>query len=182
MAKLAHQPFEDWLLGGERLSAAQTAELHAHLLDCDLCQRLYDAVHGIEHMLRADPLAEPRPGFVERWQIYLVADQLRQQRGQTLLILLFSFGGAGLLLALLALFVFPLLQAPAPVLMTTAYNLVRVFIFGSTVGETIGALARTLLGLVPDTMWISIAVALMGLSVVWLVALQKLSSPRRILS
>ena len=179
MAKLAHQPFEDWLLSGELLAPDQSQELHSHLAECALCQRLQAVLQDVEHELRSAPLAEPGPAFVERWQIYLVADQLRKQRRQTLFILLFSLGGAGLLLALLGLFILPILSMPRPLLVASAYELLQVFQVTSNLGETTATLLRTIAAVIPLSMWVSIMVALGGLCAIWVIAIQRLTSPRR---
>lgn len=180
MAKLAHQPFEDWMLMGVALEPEQELELKAHLQTCVLCARLNNALLDIDRELRSTPQVEPANGFALRWEARRVADHQRMQRVQTFMILLFSIGGASLLLVLSLWLILPIFRAPLPVLLTPIYDLVRVYWLSSTVGEALAALIKTLFGLIPITMWISIAVATCGLCIVWVAALYRLTTTRRL--
>ncbi len=75
-----HQPFRDWLLADESLSEQQAKALQEHLRTCDTCNRLGTAWGEVEAVISRAALFEPASGFVERWQVRLVAQQLHQQK------------------------------------------------------------------------------------------------------
>ncbi len=65
-----HKPYLDSMnaaLDGE-LSSIQRRELVEHLTACANCQATWDALNDVQRQLKAEPLAEPRPGFVGRFK------------------------------------------------------------------------------------------------------------------
>lgn len=83
-----HQPYENWLLDDERLTAEQERELRIHLRNCPQCAALARA----NLALRAAPMSAPPSGFLVRFQTKLVAERKAQRRrnimGWTLLLLI----------------------------------------------------------------------------------------------
>lgn len=64
-----HQPFEDWIFE-EMLPEPQQIELKRHLIVCEDCRRLHDAMKGVEWAFTNTVETNPRPGFAQRWEVY----------------------------------------------------------------------------------------------------------------
>jgi hypothetical protein len=180
MAKFTHLPFEDWLLSEATLSLEENQALREHLQICESCRQLSTALQSVDNQLHKAPTFSPAPGFADRWMARLAADQIRMKRRQTLSILLFSVGGAGLLFVIIGLALLPLIESPLPVLFASLYRLTTLFSTVSSTAEVFTTVVSTLFGIVPVTLWIGILVALASLSALWIVAFQQLTSPRRI--
>ena len=179
---MTHQPFEDWLLYDEPLTPSQKQELQVHLRACEQCTRLASAWRQTESALHRAPVLEPEKGFSNRWQVYLVAHQLRLQRRQRLGMLLFSIGGASLLLTLTGLMLLPVLQSPKPLLIALAYQVTRSAFTLGEILDTVATVFGALFGVVPPTFWVGLSVAAGSLAVLWLVAVRKLTAPGRVTS
>lgn len=181
MQHLNHTPFEDWLLTEDTLTQDETKTLHEHILTCETCQTLSLALKGVESEFRLAPFMEPQPGFVDRWQGRLAQARLRTYRRQTLWIMLASIGGAMLLFTLLVVLVVPLLASPRPVLWAMAYEMTSTVSFVSTLGGALLTVLKTIFNIVPATQWAAIWIALTCLAAVWIVAMHRLTIPRRVL-
>ena len=180
MAKYNHLPFEDWLLSEEALTQDESQTLQEHLNDCETCRLLAEALRAVDQELRAASATSPAPGFVNRWQARLEADRLRLYRVQTFFVMMLSIGGAMSLLALLAWVLYPLVRFPLPVLLAAGYELTSTLTFAAVIGDAFLTVLRTLVGVIPPTQWAAIWVALAGLGALWIIALQRLTVPRRI--
>ncbi len=180
MAKLNHQPFEDWLLSEETLTQEEAGRLQEHLQSCEACTILAVALREVDQELRAAPVLPPVAGFVNRWQARLEAERHKLHRKQTFFTMLLSIGGAMFLFALLAIVLFPVLLSPWPVLLALVYEFTSTFSFISDLGEALLTVLRALFELVPVTQWAAIWLALAGLGALWVVALHRLTLPRRI--
>jgi hypothetical protein len=89
-------------------------------------------------------------------------------------------GGAMMLFALLLLAALPLLRMPISAVALSIFELARALTVASAIGEALTTVFSVAFNLVPHTMWIAITVALGGLSALWIVALQQLTSARRV--
>lgn len=176
-----HQPFEEWLLSEATLTPEETIELQEHLRSCESCRRLSLAWEGVEGLLNNSPVVSPAPGFIRRWEMRLAEERARAHRKQTLLIL--SFGAVGVLLSVLVLgiLLLPIIQYPLPFVLIWTYQLVTSFYFVSSVGGALGTVLRAIYELMPPSLWVAICVAIGSLCVLWIVAYQKLTSPRRVM-
>ena len=181
MAKPNHQPFENWLLSEGSLTQEESHTLQEHLNDCEACRMLAGALREVERELRAAPVLSPAPGFVSRWQARAQADRLRLYRRQTFFIMMLSIGGAMFLLTFLALALYPIVQSPMPVLLAVVYELTSTLTFATAIGEALMTVLRTVVGVIPPTQWAAIWTALAGLGALWIIALQRLTRPRRII-
>jgi anti-sigma factor RsiW len=182
MVKLNHLPFEEWLLSTETLSPDETRQLQDHLQNCQACTLLSVALREVDRELHAAPVYNPAPGFVSRWQAHLKAERLQHHRRQTFIVMFLSIGGAMSLLTLLALAAFPVLRSPLPVLLAFLYELTSTFTFASAIGEALITVMKAVFEIIPATQWAAIWVALAGLGVLWIVALQRLTMPRRVIT
>jgi anti-sigma factor RsiW len=182
MTNYEHLRFEDWLLSQEPLSRADAQALQEHLQSCSTCSQLAEAWRGVETELQRAALAVPKPGFSQRWQARWEEEILRKKRRQTLYILFFSIGGALSLLLLLGVLFWPVLRAPLPFLLTIVYQLTGTFYAMNASASLIFELLRTVLAVIPVSLWVGIIVAVSGLAVVWIVSMKKLTSTWRVIS
>jgi anti-sigma factor RsiW len=180
MAKLNHQPFEDWLLSREALSPDEAQQLQEHLQNCQACTLLSVALREVDRELHAALILTPAPGFATRWMGRLEAERRQLHRRQTFLVMFFSIGGAMFLLTLLSLAVFPVLRSPWPVILAFLYELTSSFTVASVLGEALATVLKAVFEMIPATQWAAIWVAFAGLGVLWVVAMHRLILPRRI--
>jgi len=176
-----HQPFESWIYISEDLSHAESQALQEHLHECTSCLELSQALHGMESQLRAAPVLTPAPGFTSRWKTHLAEAQTRRRRRQTFWVMIASIGGAVLLLLLTAWMTLPLLRMPQPILFAWAYQSLGVFSYFRDMGQAVLTILSTIVHVIPTTLWIAIFVGMGSLGALWLVAYQRLTSPRRVL-
>ncbi len=181
MAKLNHQPYEEWLLSEATLSLEETRRLQEHLEACPACRELSLALRGVEFALRSAGWVAAADGFARRWEKRLEAERRRRQQQQTHWMLAFSLGGTALLLGLTLWLVFPLIRQPLPLLLTWVYRLMVTISLVNAVEEALTTLVPTLLLAVPGLVWIGLAGLLTLLGVLWLATLQRLLATRRII-
>lgn len=176
-----HLKYEEWLMSDEPLTPPEKQDLQEHLATCESCSRLAAAWNQVEVRLKAAPTLGPEPGFATRWQTRLVEARQKKHRRQNLLILLFSVGGAAVLLTILAFVALPLLRSPLPMLVRTAYQVTHVVSLADTLIETAGTLSRTVFDVIPTSLLIGIFTALSALCVLWIVAVRQLTTLRRVI-
>ena len=176
-----HLLIEEWLLSASSLTPEEHVLLQEHLKSCESCRQLSDAWQEVEYQFKVAPMRSPEPGFTGRWQTRLAEHQLRLQRRQAIYVLALGGGIALVLLAFLGVWAWPLVRNPLPYLMVWGYQLTTTFYFFSGVGQALSTVVRTLLGLVPGTLWVALLIALGSLGVIWIVAFLKLTSPRRVI-
>lgn len=76
---MEHQPFENWILSGDSLTASQSAELASHLVFCQHCQFTQEAIMGIENLLTSATIESPYPGFTNRFR-YLATSRKEEAK------------------------------------------------------------------------------------------------------
>lgn len=101
-----HQPFETWILNQTELSEKDKHILDNHLQTCNHCQKLSVSWKSVEHELTHTPLAQPKPGFAQRFIASLTARRNLQHQEQVLRFLLYCSAGAFIALGLLVARVF----------------------------------------------------------------------------
>jgi predicted anti-sigma-YlaC factor YlaD len=74
-----HYPFEEWLFE-EQLTTDQEKQLKDHLAVCNECRELRAALHETDYLLSNLSLAEPEPGFTNRWVIFATKKQETRQK------------------------------------------------------------------------------------------------------
>ncbi len=99
---MSHQPFETWMLDGEKLTDEDRKALIAHVESCAQCQRIQHKWQLVNRELRTHAFVAPAPGFTQRWQASLVERRAREQRRQAWRAFTGFFGGAFALLLILA--------------------------------------------------------------------------------
>ena len=179
MAKFNHQPFEDWLLSEEALSAEEDAALQEHLLTCEQCSRLQSAWSEVRLEISSASPVSPLPGFTARFQANLAARQSRREYTQTLLFLSVCLLGAGLLLIPLGILVWPVVRSPYPLLLALGYEVASVFTFTNTAVSLTSTLFRTIGGIVPPILWVGLIVVAGSMLAVWIIIMRRLAYSRR---
>ena len=176
-----HLHIEEWLLSASSLTPDEQSLLQEHLKSCESCRQLSEAWQEVEYQLKATQMRSPEPGFTGRWQSRLAQDQHRRQRWQAIYVVGLCSGIALVLILFLGVWAWPVIRNPLPYLLVWGYQLTTTFYFFSGIGRALETVVRTLLGLVPGTLWVAILVALGSLGVIWIVAFRKLTSPRRVI-
>ena len=152
-----HQPYENWLLDDERLTAEQERDLRAHLRNCPDCAALSRA----NLALRAAPMSVPPLGFVPRLQVRLAA-QRKAQRWRNIfgLTLILVIGISVLLFAVPPYLVY-LSSSPAQLAATWITNLVYFGLTLQDVSQNSGTFLSAIAPFVPVYVW-GLLIALVG--------------------
>lgn len=179
MAQSNHQPFEDWIFLRDAISREDELALQDHLRYCPDCQHLYGVMEKIELNLDKAPFLSPAPGFSNRWLDRLAVHRTRQQKKQTAIFLLISFGIAAFLLVLFAILLQPAIRTPYPYMLAMAYQVASVMLLMNRFASAGITIYRTMFKLIPPAIWVSLVFALAAAGVIWLAALRKLVYPRR---
>lgn len=182
---MTHQPYLDWLSAdshrpSEALSNDQRAALQDHLDACPECCRLAAAWQSVEVELQQAPFSEPAPGFTNRWRLHLEASRQRQHRRQSMVIFAASLGLALLLLALLAIQVWPIFQSPRLLLLTYLYQVFRWASVLGAVQQFLGSMLQGAALSLSPLGWMLAAGGLTLLVVLWVVSYRVLTSPHSI--
>jgi len=177
-----HLLFEEWLLSDADLSPEEVTRLEQHLETCASCQYLSHAWREVETQMKRAPMLSPSPHFTQRWETRLVAERLRGERRQTILILYLCAGSLLALLGWIGFWAFPVLISPYPLLLIWVYQITASIYYFANVGDLYLTVARAITGLIPGTLWIALSVALGSLTVLWFITYKRLISPRRVIS
>jgi hypothetical protein len=175
-----HQPFRNWLLSEEDLSADQIQSLQVHLTACESCALIKSSGKELDVLFKNAPEVGPAAGFTQRWQSHLVEYQSynQWQRGW------FTIGATGLiavvLLTVLVTQVWELIQAPGPYMLVWLDRLISVISIYILLKGAVGSISWS----TPFFTFIGIFF-LVGIvsfmSVLWLAAYKKFSLARRVI-
>ncbi|OGO62912.1 MAG: hypothetical protein A2029_09100 [Chloroflexi bacterium RBG_19FT_COMBO_47_9] len=175
-----HQPFRDWLLSEEKLSAEQIREMQEHVRSCESCRQTESAWTQVESAFRAIPQAQPAPGFTSRWQAHLAEYLAHKQKRRGWMMISLNVVITISLLILVITQLWSLVQAPGPYLVawfTRLFSLVTIYL-------TLQDMFRSLPGSIPLLSFLGMFL-LVGIisfmSVLWLATYRKLSFARRII-
>lgn len=122
----------------------------------------------IEHTLTSTSMAEPAPGFVNRFKHQLMLQRQAEQRRQAWIFVAINTVAAFMLLGLIALLYLPGLSGPSDLLIGIARVFSSLVVSIKMIGGLIVSIARTLPGIVPISWWMGIMTSLSLLSLVWL--------------
>jgi predicted anti-sigma-YlaC factor YlaD len=180
-----HRIFEDWLFShydpeAEPLEPEEARRLEAHLATCQTCQDLQAAWQEAHLRLSRTAMAEPRPGFINRWHEHLEANRQRLHRRQTLLALSFCISAAVLATGSLAVVALPWLGAPKLFLWTWLYQMLTFANYLGEVREFAGTFTRAAADAVPLIIWVFIVGMVSEIGVLWVVSYRWLTNPRRV--
>src|SRR5258706_4760089 len=164
-----HQPYENWLLDDERLTAEQERDLHAHLRNCPQCAALGRA----NMILRAAPMSVPSAGFVSRLQVRLAAQRKAQRLRNILGLTLVLVVGTSVLLLLVPPYLVLLSSSPAQLTATWITNLIYVGLTLQDASQNGNTLLNVVAALVPSYVWaFSLALA-GGIGFLWVFSSQR---------
>jgi hypothetical protein len=167
-----HQPFENWLLGEESLSAQQQRELQEHLRGCSFCSGIADS----NLALRSTRMAMPAPGFTERFRPRLATWKQEQVRRQAMGTIFLVILGIGLLYALAGPAMLEAAQSPAAWLgQVTAYA-VEVLALVGVIGQVGSILLRHVPSIIPPASWPATLLACGLLAALWISTMRRIAS------
>jgi len=162
-----HQPFESWLLGDQLLPPEQKRELDSHLRTCPYCAALAET--GLA--LRATRMASPAAGFTARFQARLAAQRLAERRKRLWGVIVFTLTGVSVLAWMAAPLIAPVLASPAGWITLSLSYILFIISSVQAVTEVGSVLLRVVPGFVPPFVWMVLASALAGISLLWTVSI-----------
>ncbi len=177
MAEQKHQPFEEWIFSDEALLPEQSLALQEHLRTCDSCRCRQAAWRNVERLFCTSVPVSPAPGFTNRWQERMYAQQVLRQRRHGWMLFGITAGSAILILVVLASQFLRAFQSPSQLLWALLYQFSTAATALNAVGDLVFAVARmlpsvSLVGLMFFVGFISF------LSVVWCATFKQLSARR----
>lgn len=180
-----HQPFDNWLLSDEPLPEDDERALRQHLVDCEQCRETEDAWLDVANLFVEIPDVEPAPGFVNRWQATLEADQnainVMHQRWQSWIVLVLVANAAALALYLTGVQLFNTYGSFTDWVLSWVYKAATAMVVANGFRNAFVTLFRTIPQLIPTGWWIGLAIVLFVSTAIWFVSMTKLSStPRRV--
>ncbi|HSB89663.1 MAG TPA: zf-HC2 domain-containing protein [Anaerolineales bacterium] len=169
---MSHRPFEEWILGEEPLTPAESDALRRHLETCEACRRLAASWPAVQTQLRSATLAQPMAGFVLRWRERRAATAgARPQRAWW--IFAASLASAGLAAAVVLWDLASLLASPSTALQTWIRDLVQWSVFLRAASDILQAAASILpVGLIGG-IGLGLMAAIAGLVAVWVISLNR---------
>jgi uncharacterized membrane protein len=175
-----HQPFRDWLLSEEDLSAEQTQALQKHLATCESCTQFKSSVKELDGLFRNSPQVGPKAGFSQRWQSHLIENQVLQQRRRGWFTIAITAVIALVLLAVSITQVWQLIQAPGPYVQVWLDRLISVVSLYFLVDNVIGSISWSTPFFTFIAMFFMLGMVSF-MSVLWLAAYKKFSLARRVI-
>lgn len=167
-----HRPYEEWLLNDERLNSEQDRELRDHLRSCPSCARLAQA----NLALRSSAVIAPAPGFAQRFQVRLAAQQAIERRRAKFGLLLLLVIGLGGLLWLLVPYLPYLALSPDRLASLWISKLVSL----TLTARALGAFGKTLLSVlastIPANLWALAMFALTGMGLMSALSIRRLGN------
>lgn len=166
-----HQPFESWLLDDQLLPPEQKRELDSHLRTCPHCTALAETGLAL-HNTR---MVSPAPGFTSRFQARLAARRIVERRSRLWGTIVFTLAGLGLLTWMSAPLTDRLAASPTEWL-TLILSYAFFFITSLQAVTEVGfVLMRVVPGFVPPLLWMVMASALAGISLLWIVSIWRVT-------
>ncbi len=176
---MSHEPYEEWLLSGEELTADQQQSLAEHLETCPDCANIFSAWKAVDQAMRSAPQVEPEPGFSSRWKQRLANRQESQQRRLIWISLSVCLGGALLMMIGLALPQINGLPSPIQLLSGLIFTVAEAIVTLQDATTWILSLLHGVPVVIPVLFWIAISTALLLWSLVWMIGIWRLPHLQR---
>lgn len=157
-----HQPFEDWLLNDDRLTAGEEWELNLHLRGCQQCAALANA----NRVLRAAPMTVPPVGFALRFQGKLVAERKAKRIRNIVGLAMILAIGLGVILLLAPAYMTEISSSPTQLAVTWSTRLVYIGLALRSMSQT-GNIFADVTALIPSNVWVLSFAALAGGGFLW---------------
>ena len=157
-----HQPFEDWLLNDEHLTAGEEWELNLHLRSCRQCATLARA----NRILRAAPMSKPPTGFTLRFQEKLAAERKAKRIRTVLGLTLILVVGIGIILWIAPAYLTDIASSPTQLAVTWSTRLVYIGLALRSMMQTRDAVTDVAT-FVPPYVWALSLTALLGTGFLW---------------
>ncbi len=171
---MRHQPFESWIVDELELTPEQRASLQAHLLTCEQCRQFRNSWATVHKELVSAPVMAPAPGFSHRWQASLVERRRQQQKLQERRLLLFLVAGASASLLMLFVYLF-VTTTPAGLMIEVFETVTSLLVTWNHAQQTVLPVIEALPPIIPVAFWILLTSGIALLSVVWAVAVWRIS-------
>lgn len=171
---MRHQPFETWIVEESKLTREQRASLQEHLLTCEECRQFQRSWSTVRNHMASAPVMAPAPGFTRRWSASLVERRRQQQKLQERRLLLFLVTGAAASLVMLIVYLFAT-TSPAGLLVGLFETATHALISWNHVEQAILPVIDDLPLAIPVAFWILLTTGIALLSVVWVVAIWRIS-------
>lgn len=152
-----HQPFEDWLLNDERLTAGEEWELNLHLRSCAQCAILARA----NRALRAAPMSRPPTGFTLRFQEKLAAERKAHRIRNIVGLAMILAVGLGVILLLAPVYMSEVSTSPTQLMVAWSTRLVYLGLALRSMSQT-GNMFIDIFSLIPSNIWLLSFAALTG--------------------
>lgn len=174
-----HEPYDEWLLSGEELTADQQQRLAEHLETCPDCTRIFAVWGAVDQAMRSAPQVEPEPGFSSRWKQRLADRQEAHQHRLIWIFLSVCLGGALLMMIGLALPGINGLPSPVELLSGLIFALAEGILTLQDAAAWILALLQGVPVVFPVLIWIATSTALLLWSLVWMIGIWRLPHLQR---
>lgn len=171
---MKHRLYEGWIVARDELSPDQEKELSIHLESCPQCNDFAQAEQMVERTFSSVQMVEPLPGFTQRWRARLDQKRIKAHRSQTSLLLGLLSIGTVVLFMPIVLQLLSVLISPENLLFDYAKGTVEWLAWFELIGQFVMTFLNTLISTVPVYWWLSIAVFLAGMSLLWGISLQRL--------
>ena len=166
-----HRPFEDWLLEDKVLAADEKQRLNLHLRTCTSCTALAE----VDLALKSARTAEPAAGFVNRFQVRLVAHKkaLRQRNFWGFLVLTVS------VFSLLVWLSWPVINvmilSPVNWLASQISSLLLFWVDLQAMFHAGVVLFKVIPSFIPAYLWTVVLFAAVGWSLLWVFSFMKIT-------
>lgn len=177
-----HQPFETWVIRDEPLTKEEEQMLRKHLESCSQCSELSTAWRSVENRMSSSPMAEPMPGFMDRFKAKLDDELIKRRKRQTRFALGFSSSAALVFLAIWIVNFGDSIGSPTQFAIDLAADFKGYLSFINTLKEVSISITQVLPGVVPISMWLIAAAIISLLVATWFISIHRLTVQRRVLS
>ena len=169
-----HQPFRNWLLSEEQITAEQNQSLQEHLASCESCSQIKSSWKELDLLFQNSVEVAPASGFTQRFQSRLVEYHAAQQLRRSWFTIGATAFFAIILLTMLVTQVWELIQAPGPYMMVLFERLVSLISIYYLLQNVAGSISWSTPFITFIVMFFLVGIVSF-MSVLWLLAYKKFS-------
>lgn len=183
---MRHQIFENQMFAlgknlNDELNSENMQPLREHLAQCDSCYEAYLALDAVNHIFLSSPMAEPKPGFVQRFEMYRIADDERRQMHSVFTLLAGMVAFSGAIAVAMVIMLFLKIQVSHNFVITFFKNLIRFYEYFKLSRFLILAFSKHNIGFVPLGVFGSVFLAFLTVSIMWMFFYKVFATPRRVI-